>query len=152
MQPRLQELWLKRVFAFIIDTVIVGIAVGVVELIFFISSGLASGVIFPFNSAFASPFSVLGLVLPGVTSVLVFFYFVILESTFHKTLGKAALGLRVATTDGTSLDAGRVFLRNISKVYWVLLLLDLVGGLVTPVQSGQKYSDHIANTNVVLGR
>jgi hypothetical protein len=41
------------------------------------------------------------------------------------------------------------FIRNISKVYWVLLILDVVGGFFTVGDPRQKYSDRIARTTVV---
>jgi hypothetical protein len=39
--------------------------------------------------------------------------------------------------------------RNISKVYWLLLLLDVVVGLATPKQYTQKFSDKLVGTSVV---
>ena len=152
-QPQLQDLWFRRVLAFVIDSVIVGVAVFIIGAIVSVSTGLASGVFFPFTSGFpSSSFFSFGFPLPGVFPVFVLLYFVILELAYQRTFGKAMLGLRVVTMNGASLDAGKVLLRNISKVYWVLLLLDLVGGLITPVQTGQKYLDHIAKTNVVLAQ
>jgi uncharacterized membrane protein YvbJ len=40
------------------------------------------------------------------------------------------------------------FIRNISKIHEVLLLLDVIGGLITSKDLHQKYSDRIANTTV----
>jgi hypothetical protein len=42
-------------------------------------------------------------------------------------------------------------LRNISKIYWLLLLLDTVVGLATSKNYTQKFSDRFAGTEVVEG-
>ena len=42
-------------------------------------------------------------------------------------------------------------MRNVSKIYWVLLLLDVVIGLATSKQYNQKFSDKLVGTSVVAG-
>jgi len=41
------------------------------------------------------------------------------------------------------------FIRNISKIFWPLYLLDVIVGLATPGEPTQKYTDRIAGTIVV---
>jgi uncharacterized RDD family membrane protein YckC len=59
------------------------------------------------------------------------------------------MGLKVTTLSGAQLDWGQAFLRNISKIYWVLLLLDVVAGLAMQKAYKQKFSDNYAGTIVV---
>ncbi|MDA4128751.1 MAG: RDD family protein [Thaumarchaeota archaeon] len=141
--PKLQELWIRRVIAFVIDAIIIGLAVGILYALLFFSTAFA------FNSF---GFLEFGFLFPGLTSVLLFFYFTLLDFVNGRTFGKMVLELRVITTDGTKLDLARSFLRNVSKLYWLLLVLDIIGGFVTQVEPGQKYSDHLARTNVTTAR
>ncbi|MBI2648992.1 MAG: hypothetical protein HYW93_04995 [Thaumarchaeota archaeon] len=60
------------------------------------------------------------------------------------------LRLKVTTDDGGMPSLGTSFIRNISKIYWVLLLLDVVVGLAIEVGYKKKFSDRYANTQVVL--
>jgi len=41
------------------------------------------------------------------------------------------------------------FIRNISKIYWIIVLIDTVIGLATPGDPHQKVTDRIAGTTVV---
>src|SRR5207247_5967209 len=64
----------------------------------------------------------LGWALPLV----LFLYFFLAEGLYGRTLGKEIMGLRVERVDGKSMDLRSSFIRNISKIYWLLLLLDVV--------------------------
>jgi uncharacterized RDD family membrane protein YckC len=53
-------------------------------------------------------------------------------------------------TNGNKVTLDKSFIRNISKIYWLLLLLDWIVALVTPgADRRQKYTDRIAGTTVV---
>ena len=149
-----QEYWLRRVFAFVIDLLVVSVVEFFIASIVFFPIFLATGVFFPFASLgfFLNLLSPLSLLLSGFTALVLLTYFTLAELAYQKTFGKALLGLVVVTTDGTPLNIGRAFVRNVSKVYWLLLLLDLVAGFITPLPAGQKFSDHLVNTNVLLAR
>src|SRR5207245_6231343 len=56
-------------------------------------------------------------------------YFVIAEAVFERTLGKELLGLKVTRLDGKRVDLWSSFVRNISKISFVLLVIDLAAGL-----------------------
>lgn len=63
---------------------------------------------------------------------------------------KKLLGFQVQMTNGGKVDFGKSFIRNISKIYPLFVLLDWIIGVVTPgVDGRQKYSDRIAGTTVV---
>lgn len=142
--------WGRRVIAYIIDWVIVSIATAIIEVIMLVALGIAGLGVFGLNfSAVFVPFSGFGLGVFGISALLFLLYFTISEAIYQRTFGKSIMGLKVVTTDGSRFDPGKAFLRNLSKIYWLLLLLDLIGGFFTRVEPGQKFSDHIANTVVV---
>ena len=76
-------------------------------------------------------------------------YFTIAESMYGGTIGKMMVGLKVTAVNGERPSLESSFIRNISKIYWVLLVLDVIGGLFIAKDPHQKYSDQIAQTTVV---
>jgi uncharacterized RDD family membrane protein YckC len=134
----LQDHWIKRAIAYIIDSIIVGTATAILLIIalfpFFIGNPFA------FFNIFSFPFAM------GLLYIL---YFSIAETMHGATLGKSLLGLKVVTKAGGRPSFGQALIRNVSKIHQVLLLLDLIGGLITSTDLHQKYSDRIASTTVV---
>ena len=152
-----QDLWLKRVIAFVIDAIIVGIATFIVALIAYVIVGVTTGAFFGLYTgsgfSFVPFFNPLDFGIFGFSALFYLLYFTFLEANYQRTIGKGFMNLHVVTIDGSRVGLGKAFLRNLSKVYWLLLLLDLIGGLfMRDVATGQKFSDHFANTNVVLGK
>jgi len=77
-------------------------------------------------------------------------YFVFLDVYWGGTIGKRVMGLHVQMVNGGKVPIGKAFIRNISKIYWIFLLLDWLIGVATPgADRRQKYSDRIAGTTVV---
>jgi uncharacterized RDD family membrane protein YckC len=76
-------------------------------------------------------------------------YFLVLEVSWGGTIGKRILGLQVQTVKGGRTAYSQSFIRNISKIFWVFLLLDWLIGVLTPGDKRQKYSDRMAGTIVV---
>ncbi|MFQ5999273.1 MAG: RDD family protein [Candidatus Bathyarchaeia archaeon] len=134
----LQEHWIKRIIAIVIDSIIVGIATTIVFVAVFFPLFLANPVWF-FNWM-SFPFAM------GLIYVL---YFTITESSYGCTIGKGIVGLKVVAVDGGRPSLERAFIRNISKIYWIFLILDVIGGFFTATDPHQKYSDRIAHTTVV---
>ena len=136
-----QTYWIRRVIAFVIDALIVDVALLIVTVILavplFIFSGTAA-----VAAIFAGVFSV-------VSGLVLVFYFSISEVVCGATLGKHFLNLRVTTTTGRTPNFGEAFIRNISKIYWLLLLLDVILGLATSKEYTQKFSDKFIGTKVV---
>ena len=147
-----QNFWFKRAVAYVIDWIIVSIVSGIIVFLVLIGMGLAGALIFANPANFFVPFQTAGFGLFGLSAVLFLLYFTLSESMYQKTIGKSFMGLKVTTTDGSKFDIGKSFVRNFSKIYWLLLLLDLIGGMFMHVQPGQKFSDHVANTIVVSSR
>jgi uncharacterized RDD family membrane protein YckC len=135
--------WLLRLVAFIIDSIILGIVAAILFFVLFIP--------LLFVGAFAGLWATWGyaLLLPFVIGILSVLYFLILEVSWGGTLGKRILGLQVQTVKGGKVTFGQSFIRNISKIFWVFLLLDWIIGIATPGDKHQKYTDRIAGTTVV---
>src|SRR5438128_5300911 len=126
--PALQEHWIRRFFAALID----GLVVGVIYLLF------------------ALPLAFLGLVwyiVPFLFGVVWVAYSMLLEALFSATIGKRLLKLRVVAIDG-NLDIMHCVIRNISKVYMLLLLLYVIIGGVPQGDPRQRLVDRLARTTV----
>lgn len=148
-----QEHWFRRVVAYIIDWIIVTIATAIIALTIGTIIGFASLAISgPTFANFFVPFSAFGVEFFGLSGLFFLLYFASSESIYGKTIGKNLLGLKVVTTDGSKLDLGKTFIRNVSKIYWLLLLLDLIGGFFLSVKPGQRFLDKLANTIVLSDR
>ncbi|UCE43519.1 MAG: RDD family protein [Candidatus Bathyarchaeota archaeon] len=134
----LQEHWVKRIVAIVIDSIIVGIATMILSIALFFPLFLVNPIWF-FN----------WLSFPFAVGLIYVFYFSLTESSYGRTIGKGLLGLKVVTVDGGRPSLENAFIRNISKIHLVLLILDLIGGFFTARDPHQKYSDRIAHTTVV---
>ncbi len=141
-----QDFWFRRAVAYVIDWIIVVIASLIIGGIFLFAFGVSA--LFGGFSGIFFPFSFVGAGFALLAGLLYLLYFTLADYMYHRTIGKNIMGLEVTTTDGSRLDIGKAFIRNVSKVYPVLLILDLIGGFFMKVKPGQKFSDSIANTNV----
>jgi len=121
--------WILRFIALIIDGIILAIVAGI---LFFI-------LVFPLDA----------LLWPLVVGVLMLLYFLFLDVNWGGTLGKRIVGLRVQTVSGGRINYSQSVIRNISKIYWLLTLLDWIVGIATPGDKRQKYTDRIAGVVVV---
>lgn len=126
----LQQHWIRRLIAIIVDSIIVGIATAIMG--YFINiAGIFNWLNFPFAM--------------GLIYVL---YFTITELTYGYTIGKKIVDLKVVTVDGKRPSLESAFIRNISKIHFILLLLDTIGGFFLSKDPHQKYIDQIAHTTV----
>lgn len=76
-------------------------------------------------------------------------YFSLLESSYGQTLGKRIMRFKVETTEGKTPSLEKSFLRNVSKIYWIFLLIDVLAGLGTYGDARQKYMDRVAGSVVI---
>jgi uncharacterized RDD family membrane protein YckC len=138
-----QDHWLRRVIAYAIDVAIVSVAVYVLLLLaaFPAISGVFFGQAFPFAWFW-------GFWLGGITPLIVLAYFIFAEALFERTIGKELMGLRVTRLDSKRLDLWSSLVRNISKIAFILLLIDVAVGLGTHGDNRQKYSDRYIGTTV----
>jgi uncharacterized RDD family membrane protein YckC len=135
---KVQEYWVQRLVAFIIDAIIIYAALAVI--FFFAAFSLFFG-----GFGFAFFFGYFAF-LWGLIFVL---YFTVLESAQGATIGKRIFQLKVVSKTGSNPNFAEGFVRNLSKIYWLLLLLDVIVGLALSKGYQQKYSDQLMGTKVV---
>jgi uncharacterized RDD family membrane protein YckC len=135
-----QEYWIQRLFAFVIDAIIV-YAVLVILTVLIALPALFTGGLGIFT-AFFSGISIVW----GIVFVL---YFAFMESTYGSSIGKRIFSLKVVSKTNARPNFAEAFIRNLSKIYWILLLLDVIIGLAISRGYQQKYSDHFMGTTVV---
>ncbi len=124
----LQEHWLRRFVAIVIDALIIYVPV----TIFFNIIGWG----------FLSPFL--------LTGVLFFFYAALFDLAAGGTFGKMLMRLKTVSVKG-KLDLPQAFMRNISKIIALALLLDWVIGMAIDTSDPrQKWTDQLASTSVIL--
>jgi uncharacterized RDD family membrane protein YckC len=129
--------WIIRLLAFIIDYFIAGI----VPLVIY--STLLSRII---HAGILGVFVVF-FVFVGLFSVL---YSTILEVLWNgQTLGYKIFGLQVKMVNGSKIDYNKAFIRNITKIYPLFIIIDWLIAVATPSSDRrQKYFDRIAGTTV----
>ena len=139
-QPVAQEYWVQRIVAFIIDAIIVYIVLGILAL--------AYALPFFFIGGIGAMATMIAGVFSFVAGIVLVLYFSLIESYSGTSLGKRAMGLFVKSKTGKNPTLVEAFIRNISKIYWVLLFLDIIIGLATTQAYTQKFSDRFAGTSV----
>lgn len=133
----LQDHWIKRIVAYIIDAIIVWIVLTLILLAAFPvwwAVGGFFGIFFGFGALLGA--------------LLALLYWIIQEGFMGGTVGKKIMGLRVVGTTGP-MDLIRATIRNVTKIHGLLLLLDWILGLATEGDPRQKFTDRFAGTTVV---
>jgi uncharacterized RDD family membrane protein YckC len=134
--------WIIRLIALIIDGIILAVVAAVIGFILAIAA--------IFSGGFGYFFGALGFIffwlIWGILAVL---YYTIFDASWGGTIGKRIMGLQVQMVNGGKAPIDKAFIRNISKIYPLLLLLDWLIGIVTAGDKRQKYTDRIAGTIVV---
>jgi uncharacterized RDD family membrane protein YckC len=93
------------------------------------------------------------LLFPLIYGIFALLYFIIMETMMGATLGKKILGMQVQMTNGSKITFDKSFIRNISKLFAVFLILDWLIGILTPgPDPRQKYTDRMAGTTVISVR
>src|SRR5437867_9944095 len=126
--PALQEHLIRRFIAFVIDAVIVAVV------------GLF----------FAIPLSFLGWAwwFSGIFwGGIWFIYSILLETIFGGTVGKKIVALRVVAID-RNLDVVHTVVRNLPKIFPLILLIDVLVGAAQQGDPRQRLFDRIARTTV----
>ena len=135
-----QSYWVNRFLALIVDAIIVFIPLLIITVV--VAIFVALGGFTPF-----------GILVGGVVSILwtlIFvLYNIVTENMWGASFGKRFFHLKVVNKAGANPNAGESFVRNISKIYWLLLLLDVIVGLALSKDYNQKYSDKFIGTSVV---
>jgi uncharacterized RDD family membrane protein YckC len=159
-KPVVRVLFARRLGAFAIDVLLIGIALTFVHnaLTFFVAplmGGAAPMVgddsmwgLVPWGFHPTVPIALQALI--AVTSaVVVLGYFTWFEGHEGRSLGKRALELRVVRIDGHPMTYREALLRNLVKLSPPILLLDTILMLLAFREDKQRVSDRIAGTIVV---
>jgi uncharacterized RDD family membrane protein YckC len=135
-----QEYWVERLIALVVDYVVVYVILGIVTAVIAIPALLTGGAAF------------FGVVFGGVAvlwGVIFVVYNAVMEMSSGASIGKKLFRLKVVSRRGSNPTFTEAFIRNLSKIYWLLLLLDVIVGLAVSRGYQQKYSDHFMKTTVV---
>ncbi|HTI14190.1 MAG TPA: RDD family protein [Dictyobacter sp.] len=130
--PALQyvSVW-PRFLAVFIDSIIIIIISGIIELLLFSHNTKAA---------------------ESATFVIAMLYFIILEGTMGATLGKKILGLKVVNQDGSPISWGASIIRNILRIIdWIFCYI-LGAILIWTSSTRQRLGDRAAHTVVVKSR
>jgi uncharacterized RDD family membrane protein YckC len=131
--------------AYVIDAIVVYAVIGLAAAAL---PAFLKGVFVPGYSPQIFPFGAYFGTFAGLLFVL---YFTSRSATYGRTIGKAVMGLRVAMESGGRPNLGTSFLRNLSKINWVLLRLDVILGLALEVGYTKKFSGRFLRTSVTTG-
>jgi uncharacterized RDD family membrane protein YckC len=136
--------WIYRLIAYIIDSIIIAIPTYIIWFI------ITLALVFSPLSFFA--IYGIALIFPFIFGIIEVLYFSILDVSWGATIGKRILGLQVQTTNGGKVPFGKALIRNISKIYWIFLVLDWLIGIITPGDKRQKFTDRYAGTTVIQAK
>jgi uncharacterized RDD family membrane protein YckC len=137
--------WLLRLVAYIIDSIIIAIPAYIIYFFVLLSVVFTGSDFFFAYGAW--------LVFPLIIGLIQIIYFIILDVYWGATIGKRVLGLQVQMENGGKITLDKSFIRNISKIYWLFLILDwLIGVATAGPDRRQKWTDRIAGTTVVQTR
>jgi uncharacterized RDD family membrane protein YckC len=124
----LQEHWLRRFVAIVIDSLIIYAPISIIV-------SVAGG------WHWYSPWWWVG--------GLLFIYAALFDSAVGGTVGKLLMRLKVVAISG-QLNTSQALLRNVTKVFVPLLLIDwIVGMAIDTHDPRQKWTDQIARTSVI---
>jgi uncharacterized RDD family membrane protein YckC len=130
----MESLWGKRFLALFIDVIVVMLIVWIL-----------SALIYPLIAS-TDIYGILNYWLI-LSALIIIGYFTYLEGKFGLTLGKYIIKIKVVADDG-NMDYGKAFKRNLSKILWFPLIIDVLAGYVNG-NSKIRYLDKFAGTNVV---
>ena len=131
--------WGTRFWAWLIDIIIVAIAVNVVTT-------LAGIVLYPFPHLYDIP----GNLFPfdfGLNSVVLFLYWTILEGYSGKSIGKMALNLQLTGRSGEKIGFGAAAISSFGKAF--LLPLDALIGWIAMPGTKLRLFNRLSNTIVI---
>lgn len=129
----MEYFWGRRFVALIFDGIILTLVMWIL-----------SSMIYPLIVA-TSTFTVLNYWLVP-TALLIITYFTYMEGKNGTTLGKSVMNLRVKAFNG-EMTYKTAFIRNLSKILWVPLLLDLFLGYLFG-DSNDRFLGQVSNTQV----
>ncbi len=83
-----------------------------------------------------------------ILNIIIMLYFTILEGFKGQTIGKEMMGIKVVRKDGSSINPLIAFIRNLTKIFWIPVILDwLIARIVC--KSDLRLLDKLTNTIVI---
>ncbi len=138
--------WIYRLIALIIDAVVIAIIAGIIYFLILVPI-LWTGI------SVAAPWWGGVFYFPLIQGLFWVLYSAFLDVTWGATIGKRVMGMEVQMLNGGKVEFGKAFIREITKIYWIFLLLDWIVAVVTPGPNRhQRYLDRVAGTTVVQVR
>ncbi|HVO37330.1 MAG TPA: RDD family protein [Candidatus Acidoferrum sp.] len=131
--------WGERFVAWLIDVIIIGVAIGVVRGFVWVA--------WPGYTWIPGVPSWLPFVDFGLGNFVHFFYWTLMEGVYGQSLGKMFLRIRVATLDGGQPDVGRAALESVGKAF--LLPIDVIVGWIFYPRKRQRLFSYLSGTVVV---
>jgi len=131
----MQNLWGRRLLALIIDSLIILIIMSVL-----------SAIIYPLI-AVMNIYEILNYWLI-VAALVIIGYFTFFEGKGGTTPGKNAMKIK-AVADNGEINYQKAFIRNLSKILWIPLIVDVIAGYAAG-NSKLRYLDKVAGTDVEL--
>ena len=139
-----QTLWITRVIAYAIDSLIVGALGALLALLAYVPLWI--------GSVFSGELSWTGVWrLPFILGAEQVIYFTVMEYMYGASLGKQLLGLRVEAPNGGKPSLTAAFTRNVSKIHGLILFIDVVMGLALTDDPRDKFTDGVSGAYVVRG-
>ena len=130
----MENFWGRRIGALIIDIIILTLFMYILSAIAFI---ITAGV---------GIFSLLTYWI-FIGAVIIIAYFTFLEGKTSTTLGKRMLNLKVVADNG-EMDYKKAFIRNLSKILYLPLILDVILGFIFG-KSNDRFLDMVSKTHVM---
>ena len=130
----MENFWGRRFIALVVDIIILTLLMWILSAIVFVI-GAGVGI---FSSLSYWIF---------IVAVIIIVYFTYLEGKSSRTLGKRLFNLKVVAEKG-EMDYKKAFIRNLSKILYLPLILDLILGFIF-VKSNDRLLDKISGTYVV---
>lgn len=136
-----QRLWLLRLIAYVVDTVLVAVVLLLLSLLAYVPLAVGSALSgqWTWRGVWQMPFFV------GAFQVI---YFTVMESFYGASFGKQLMGLRVEAENGGRPTAVSALVRNISKLHGAFLLFDVLLGLMLGDDPRDRFTDTLAKTYV----
>lgn len=124
---------MKRLYACIVDAIVVSLLTALVNNLLFIPLSLLA------NQTISAYY-------PYVTAVIVTMaYFTLYEANTNKTVGKKIFHLYVSDEEGY-MTYKNAFIRNLTKIFWIPLIFDVILGKIFNCPS--RFFDKLAGTDV----
>ncbi|MEM2081230.1 MAG: RDD family protein [Candidatus Bathyarchaeia archaeon] len=126
--------WGERFVAWLIDVIIIGVAIGILNLFNLLASFSLAGWPnwIPFFNA---------------GSILYFLYWMFMEGIYGQSLGKMIMQIKVVRLDGDEIGFGNAALESAGKAF--LLPIDCILGWVLYPKSRQRAFNYLSQTIVV---